>query len=137
MTEAETPFVIVIAPAGRKRENLLAMLSTIIDSISIRIFDNYSQTGVLSLQDKPVLFLIDFHEIDEITSVEIMEIHRKFTETPIALLRSRMDIKATPVDPSFIEIVYDDISIEVLQKLFIKTGLIQKILSTKNGGYHV
>jgi DNA-binding NarL/FixJ family response regulator len=115
----------IIAPPGRKRESLVALMSSIKESISIQIADSIQQILDMALTSLPTLILVDYQNPDSCKNKDIEMIHHSHPEARIVLLENRLNLRNDGVDAGISELAYAEINVSILEDLINqnKTGL--------------
>lgn len=117
MTETNPPEMIIIAPPGRKRDNLVILASSVLEWNSIRVVDTFRQTEELSLSSKTVLILVDNRNPSGEMEREIEIIQGNNPAIRIVLLQNQPRRNKFVTSGLISEVIYDDISVPMLKQL--------------------
>ena len=109
--------ILVIAPASRKRENLLAMFALLNRDASIQIADDWRTARKYLVFSSPDVFLVDYRNPDDELNQEISGLLETHPNQKVVLLKNRICQRNPFFSPAIQEIVYDDISTNVLIQL--------------------
>jgi hypothetical protein len=117
MTDMPLTQILIIAPPGRKRENLVTMAGSVMKDISIQLAETCQQGLGLLLSSMPTLILVDYRNPAEEMQDEIENISQRYPHSQIVLLQNRLRQNKHFTDLPIQEVVYDDISCETLLRL--------------------
>ncbi|KPL78675.1 hypothetical protein ADN00_05325 [Ornatilinea apprima] len=117
MTQNSSKHILVIAPASRKRENLLAMFALLNPDTSIQIADDWRTARKYLVFSSPDVFLVDYRNPDDELNQEISSLLETHPCQKIVLLKNRICQRNPFFSPAIQEVIYDDISTNVLTLL--------------------
>jgi len=112
-----TPHILVIAPASRKRENLLAMFALLNRDSSIQIADDWRTARKYLVFSSPDIFMVDYRNPDDELNQEISDLLKTHPSQKVVLLKNRINQRNPFFSPAIQEMIYDDISTNVLTLL--------------------
>jgi len=123
MNEPNFKQIILIGSPSRKQDNLLVLLESMEESISVQCVDTCQQAETMIKPNLNTLALIDYRHPEECIKKEISTFIKNQPDIQIVLLGSRPVQKTVLSDLTVSEITYDDVSVGVLQHLFFDASL--------------
>jgi hypothetical protein len=120
MAEINPPEMIIIAPPGRKRDNLAIFVVSVMGSNSIRIVETISQAEEFLFSSKITHILVDNRNQSGEIEREIEIIQGKNPAIRIVLLQNQPGRNNLVTSGLIREMVYGDISIAMLNQLLSK-----------------
>lgn len=109
--------IIIIAPAGRKRDNLVSLAASLGKSILVRTADSCRQAQSCFQPSLPSYLLLDDRAPARALSQDIEALRRSWPDVTVVLLRNRLRQNSQLNDLHLPEVIYDDISREILEQL--------------------
>jgi hypothetical protein len=123
MTGPNFKQILLIGLFGRKRDNLLALMESLEESISIQSVDTCQKADDLINPLISTLILIDYQHSEEGINKGINTLIKNQPNIHIVLLRSHLAQKCELTNPTISEVIYDDISVGVLHHLLFDVHL--------------
>jgi hypothetical protein len=109
--------IIIVSPECRRRDNLLSMLESFLPSSSIKMVEVCDDVKKIVNPSGSTIVFIDYREQDKFTEKEISSLIMNNIAEYVILLVSHNAPSSHFTHYSSSELVYDEISIEMLKNL--------------------
>jgi hypothetical protein len=115
--ETQPMKILVISPSGRGRDNLVVLLESLSFPINLMVVDTCNDAEKAMDSEKRVTIMIDYRFPDEILEEDISRLILHDSVHHIVLLQARNAPKCHFTHYSTSEVVYNDLSVDVLNNL--------------------
>jgi hypothetical protein len=122
MADSKYQQILFIGPSGRQRENLFALIESLAVGVAVQSFDTCKQAEKLILTEVPTLILIDDRHGGEERGAEITRIMHNRPWLAVVILKSRPARTSVSAQRRVSELVYNEISVGVLQRILFESG---------------
>lgn len=109
--------VLLISPSGRGRDNLLVLLESLSVPLTVRVVETCQDAEILLDSERHVIVMVDYRFPDEIMEQDISKLILHDSVHHIVLLQSRNAPKCHFTHYSTSEVVYNDLSVDMLNSL--------------------
>jgi len=109
--------IVIVSPESRRRDNLLSMLESIVPPSSIKMLEVCSDVKKLANPSDPAIVFVDYREPERVTEKEINSLIMNSAVNFVVLLVSHNGPDSHFTHFSTSELVYDEVSIEMLTNL--------------------
>ncbi|MBA4383525.1 MAG: hypothetical protein C0410_02195 [Anaerolinea sp.] len=111
--------IIIVSPESRRRDNLLSMLESIVPASPIKMVELCSDVEKLANPADPAVVFIDYREPEKCIDKNISNLIMGHAVNYIVLLVSRNGPSSHFTHYSSCELIYDEVTIEMLSNLLI------------------
>ncbi len=111
--------IVIVSPESRRRDNLISMLESFIPSSAIKMVEVCCDVVKISNPSDPAIVFIDYREPELFNKKDISCLILNNAINYVVLLISRNSPKASFTHYSSCELIYDEISIDMLQNLLL------------------
>jgi len=119
--------IVIVSPESRRRDNLLSMLESIVLPSSIKMVEVCSDVKKIANPSDPSIVFVDYREPDLVTEKEISNLIMNIAVNFVVLLISHKGPDSHFTHFSTCELVYDEVSIEMLTN-FLKNVQLKSVL---------
>lgn len=109
--------IVIVSPESRRRDNLISMLESIIQPSSIKMVEMCGDVGKIANPADPAVVFIDYREPEKCIDKRISELIMNKSVSYIVLLVSRRGSDWHFTHYSSCELVYDEITVDILKHL--------------------
>lgn len=109
--------IVIVSPECRRRDNLISMLESFVPSSSIKMVEECCDVVKISNPADPAIVFIDYREPELFNDKDISCLIFNDAINYVVLLISRNSPKANFTHYSSSELIYDEISVEMLKNL--------------------
>lgn len=109
--------IVIVSPESRRRDNLISMLESIVPPSSIKMVELCGDVEKIANPANPAVVFIDYRDPEKCIDKSISNLIMNHAIHYIVLLVSRNGPSAHFTHYSSCELIYDEISIEMLKHL--------------------
>lgn len=109
--------IVIVSPECRRRDNLISMLESIVNPSSIKMVEVCSDVVKISNPSDPTIVFIDYRDPGLYDEKDISTLVMNNAVNIVVLLVSRNSPKAHFTHYSSCELIYDEISVDMLMHL--------------------
>ncbi|PKO00200.1 MAG: hypothetical protein CVU42_05525 [Chloroflexi bacterium HGW-Chloroflexi-4] len=118
--------IVIVSPESRRRDNLISMLESFVAPSTIKMVELCGDVEKLANPASPAIVFIDYRDPALVADKEISSLIMNHSIHYIVLLVSRNDPAVHFTHYSSCELIYDEISIDMLKNLLINVQLKSK-----------
>jgi hypothetical protein len=115
-TDLLAPQIIIVALPGRKRENLAAIAGSTTGA-RVQAVETCQEAANKMRLGETAMVLVDCRSACKEMQEEVTAICQQYPQVPVVLLQNRPGAWASFPPPNILSVLYDDISIAVLNQL--------------------
>jgi hypothetical protein len=109
--------IVIVSPESRRRDNLLSMLESVAPPSSIKMIEECSDVIKIANPSDHVVVFIDYREPELFIEKDISNLIMNSIVNYVVLLVSRNGLTSHFTHYSSCELIYDEITIEMLSNL--------------------
>lgn len=109
--------IVIVSPEGRRRDNLISMLETIVSPSSIKMVEVCSDVKKIANPSDGAIVFVDYREPSLVKEKEISSLIMNQAVNFVVLLVSHNGPKSHFTHYSSCELIYDEVTIEILKNL--------------------
>lgn len=115
--------IVIVSAESRRRDNLLSMLESIVSPSSIKMIEVCSDIVKIANPADPAIVFVDYREPEKIAGKSISKLIMNQAVHYVVFLVSRNSPDHHFTHFSSCELIYDEISIEMLKNLLVNVQL--------------